>query len=103
MSRDQVIPRILRYRDAPAYLGMCRQEFDRAVRPFVAEFPIGVRGVGFDRYELDAWADAYIAAASARKEPRQLSMKAVGDHDRHSADASKKAFDDAVRLVTGKK
>ena len=103
MFRARVIPRIRRYRGAPAYLGMCRQEFNRTVRPFVAEFPIGVRGVGFDRYELDAWADAYIAAASAQKEPGQLSMKAVRHHERYSVDASKKAFEDAVRLVTGKK
>ncbi|WP_238396943.1 helix-turn-helix transcriptional regulator [Pseudomonas putida] len=103
MSRDQVMPRILRYRDAPEYLGMCRQEFNRTVRPFVAEFRIGVRGVGFDRYELDAWADEYIAATRVQKEPRQQLKQAARDHEQQSIDASKQAFEDAVRLATGKK
>nr|WP_256586091.1 hypothetical protein [Pseudomonas sp. Choline-3u-10] len=64
-------PRILRANAAPAYLGMCRSEFNRTVRPFIREFPIGVQGVGFDRLELDAWADAYIAKASIEKSGAQ--------------------------------
>lgn len=46
---------------------MCRDEFNKTVRPNVREFPIGKQGVGFDRLELDRWADAYIAAHSAEK------------------------------------
>ncbi|MCQ4266941.1 hypothetical protein NAV28_06900 [Pseudomonas stutzeri] len=66
-----LLPRILRANAAPAYLGMCRSEFNRTVRPFIREFPIGVQGVGFDRLELDAWADAYIAKASIEKSGAQ--------------------------------
>lgn len=54
-------PRLLRFRHAPAYLGMDRNRFNHEVRPFVREIPIGDRGVAFDRLELDAWADAYCA------------------------------------------
>nr|WP_250131724.1 hypothetical protein [Stutzerimonas stutzeri] len=64
-------PRILRANAAPAYLGMCRTEFNKAVRPFIREFPIGVQGIGFDRLELDAWADAYIERASIEKSGAQ--------------------------------
>lgn len=46
-------------RDAPNYLGMCKDEFVRTVRPFLTEFAIGRRGVSFDRLDLDAWADEY--------------------------------------------
>ena len=60
-------PRILRAGAAPAYLGMCRDEFNKSVRPHVREFPIGSQGVGFDRLDLDAWADAYIENASIDK------------------------------------
>lgn len=66
-------PRILRAKHAPSYLGMCRAEFDKTVRPHVSEFPIGKQGVGFDRLELDAWADAYIAAHSNDKKTRDES------------------------------
>ena len=52
-------PRILRFRDAPRYLGMDRNRFNAAVRPWVAEIPIGKQGIGFDRLELDAWVDDY--------------------------------------------
>jgi hypothetical protein len=46
---------------------MCRAEFDKTVRPYVSEFPIGERGVGFDRQELDDWATAYVEAKAIDK------------------------------------
>jgi hypothetical protein len=55
---------------------MCRDEFNNAVRPNVREFPIGKRGVGFDRVELDAWADAYIAANAIEKTSTNLHVNA---------------------------
>jgi len=60
MDNTVIPPRILRANQAHGYLGMCRDEFNKTVRPYVREFPIGLRGVGFDRLELDAWADRYI-------------------------------------------
>jgi hypothetical protein len=54
-------PRILRFRDAPRYLGMDRNRFNAEVRPHLTDIPIGKQGVGFDRLELDEWADQYIA------------------------------------------
>ena len=58
-SRDVRQPRILRFRDAPGYLGMDRNRFNAQVRPYLTEFPIGKQGIGFDRLELDAWVDDY--------------------------------------------
>jgi hypothetical protein len=43
-----VLPRIIRHRDAPTYLGMDRNRFDSEVRPYLTEIPIGTQGVGFD-------------------------------------------------------
>ncbi|MBT2322914.1 hypothetical protein J7E62_11215 [Variovorax paradoxus] len=40
---------------------MDRNRFDAEVRPALTEIPIGHRGIAFDRIELDAWLDAYIA------------------------------------------
>jgi hypothetical protein len=54
---DRVTPRIIRFRDAPSYLGMDRGGFNREVRPDLTEIPIGKQGIGFDRLELDAWVD----------------------------------------------
>ena len=54
-------PRIVRFRDAPKYLGMDRNRFNAEVRPLLTEIPIGKQGIGFDRLELDAWVDEYIA------------------------------------------
>ncbi|WP_236010208.1 hypothetical protein [Pseudomonas paraversuta] len=64
-------PRFLRAMDAPGYLGMCRDEFNKTVRPNVREFPIGKQGIGFDRLELDAWADAYVESKSIEKAANQ--------------------------------
>ena len=54
-----IAPRILRFRDAPRYLGMDRNRFNTEVRPYLTEVPIGKQGVGFDRLELDAWFEDY--------------------------------------------
>lgn len=65
MSRNealvvQVLPRFIRLRDAPAYLGMDRNKFNQMVRPYVTEIPLGQQAIAFDRLELDAWAGDYI-------------------------------------------
>jgi hypothetical protein len=52
-------PRLLRLRDAPRYLGMDKNRFNREVRPWVTVIPIGRQGVAFDRLDLDAWADEH--------------------------------------------
>ena len=55
----EIQPRVVRFRDAPAYLGMDRNRFNAEVRPFLTEVPIGTQGIGFDRLELDAWFEDY--------------------------------------------
>ncbi len=55
----QLLPRLIRLRDAPYYLGMDRNRFNAEVRPSLTEIPIGKQGVAFDRLDLDAWADDY--------------------------------------------
>ena len=54
-----IAPRLIRLRDAPAYLGMDRNRFNAEVRPGLVEIPIGRQGIAFDRLDLDAWVDHY--------------------------------------------
>ena len=54
-------PRLIRFRDAPRFLGMDRNRFNVEVRPQLTVVPIGIQGIAFDRLELDAWVDEYIA------------------------------------------
>ena len=68
---SSIPPRFIRFMDARGYLGMCRDEFNKTVRPRVREFPIGKQGVAFDRIELDEWADAYIESKSIEKAAKQ--------------------------------
>jgi predicted DNA-binding transcriptional regulator AlpA len=56
-----VIPRLIRFRDAPQYLGMDRNRFNAEVRPYITAVPIGRQGIAFDRLDLDQWADQRIA------------------------------------------
>ena len=83
------VPQLIRVRDAPTYLGMDKNRFNREVRPTLAAIPIGTRGIAFDRIDLDAWADNYKsrngrpAALSERSKSweiqnRQASPNAVG-------------------------
>jgi hypothetical protein len=82
-----LLPRIIRLRDTPFYLGMDRNRFNAEVRPYLTTIPIGRQGVAFDRLELDAWVADYVSrngrpAAERRKpwdvEEHQGSPIAVG-------------------------
>lgn len=53
-------PRLIRMRDAPAYVGMDRHKFSELVRPYLVEIPLGKQGIAFDRLEIDAWIEEYI-------------------------------------------
>jgi hypothetical protein len=55
----EIAPRLIRFRDAPRYLGMDRNRFNAEVRPYITEVPVGKQGIGFDRLELDAWFEDY--------------------------------------------
>ena len=65
-------PRLIRHRDAPAYLGMDRNRFNREVRPGLTEIPIGRQGVAFDRLDLDVWIDEYIQCNGRRPKASKL-------------------------------
>jgi hypothetical protein len=58
-SSLQLLPRVIRFKDAPGYLGMDRNRFNTEVRPGLVEIPIGSQGLGFDRLDLDAWFEDY--------------------------------------------
>jgi hypothetical protein len=47
MSRSPLLPRLIRLRDAPFYLGMDRNWFNAEVRPCLTEVPIGVQDIAF--------------------------------------------------------
>ena len=55
----KILPRLIRFKDAPYYLGMDRNRFNKEVRPYLAEIPIGSQGISFDRLDLDAWVEDY--------------------------------------------
>ena len=57
-----MIPRLIRFRDAPTYLGMDRNRFNLEVRPYLTEIPIGKQGLAFCRLELDAYAVHHMTA-----------------------------------------
>ena len=60
MSKNEhLLPRLIRLRDIPSYLGMDRHLFNKEVRPFITEIPIGIQGIAFDRLDLDEWVDYY--------------------------------------------
>ena len=67
-----LLPRLVRFRDAPAYLGMDRNRFNREVRPCLTRIPIGQQGIAFDRLELDAWVEDYISRNGRRPKAPKL-------------------------------
>jgi predicted DNA-binding transcriptional regulator AlpA len=61
-----ILPRLIRFRDAPDYLGMDRNRFNSWARPCLTELRIGKQGIAFDRLELDAWADSALEQRGRR-------------------------------------
>ncbi|HEX7891435.1 MAG TPA: hypothetical protein VF522_18940 [Ramlibacter sp.] len=62
MSIQQIQPRLVRYLNAPGYLGLDRNKFDAEVRPRLTEIWLGPHSLAFDRLELDEIADGYKAS-----------------------------------------
>ena len=56
-----LLPRFIRLRDAPFYVGMDRNRFNAEVRQFLTCIPIGRQGIAFDRLELDTWVEDYVS------------------------------------------
>jgi predicted DNA-binding transcriptional regulator AlpA len=73
----RLLPRIIRFRDAPRYVGMDRNRFNSEVRPHLTEIPVGKQGIGFDRLELDAWIDDY----KMRNGRRSRTRAAMGSNE----------------------
>ncbi len=59
VTSSRVLPRLIRLKDTPFYLGMDRNRFNTEVRPYLTEIPIGEQGIAFDRLDLDAWVEQY--------------------------------------------
>ena len=78
-----ILPRIIRLRDAPNYFGMNKNYFNAAVRPCLTEIPIGDKGVGFDRLELDTWV-AYTKDSSGRPAKRRILWDATNNENQPS-------------------
>src|ERR1700682_4344624 len=106
----QLLPRFVRLRDAPSYLGMDKNRFNRDVRPHLCRIPIGRQGVAFDRVDLDTWADDYKsrngrpAAQSQRSKPwetkeRQVSRN-VGVSGTSTRGSEEHAFAKALERAT---
>ena len=67
-----MLVRFVRLRDAPQYFGMDRNRFNRDVRPYLTEIPIGAQGVAFDSLEMDVWDNEY--KLKNGKPPRRVIM-----------------------------
>ena len=49
--------KVIRLADAPGYLGMNKNKFNKDVRPQLVELEYGDRSIGFNRRDLDQWVD----------------------------------------------
>ena len=92
-----LLPRYIRCRDAPDYLGMDRNRFKREVRPSLTEIPIGEQGIAFDRLDLDAWADDY-----KRRNGRPGQSQGEKTWDKEECQASSKEETPGTSINTSK-
>lgn len=78
-------PIILRIKHAPRYCGMNKNRFNREVRPLLTEIPIGKKGIGFYRHDLDVWAENLKNTQGISPEARKTWEKNTLYRDSHSA------------------
>jgi len=72
INTTDLIPRVIRMRDAPRYVGMDRHNFTKLVRPYLVEIPIGLQGIAFDRLEIDVWIEDYMRRNGRRPIPQDM-------------------------------
>jgi hypothetical protein len=53
------LPRVIRAKDAPAYLGMDRNRFQKEIKPYLLAVAIGSQGIGYDRIDMDLLWEQY--------------------------------------------
>lgn len=113
MDSMTIQPRLIRLRDAAAYLGMDKNRFNAEVRPYVTEIPIGSQGIGFDRLDLDSWFEDYKTRngrpGSAMKGGNAWGRKShqdssnVGGHGMSKKERGRLEFEKAVEQATSRK
>ena len=69
-----IAPRLIRMKDAPRYLGMDRNRFNKLVRPYVHPLRFGKQSIAFDRLELDAWVDDTISRCGCSPKHRRTNL-----------------------------
>ena len=69
-----ILPRLIRLRDIPHYLGMNIRIFNKEVRPLLTEMPIGKQGKAFDRLDLDKWVDYYKVGGGRPSSNKRLEL-----------------------------
>jgi len=94
----EILPRLIRLRDAPAYLGMNRNNFNTKVRPFVTKVPLGKQALAFDRLELDAWVDDYI---QCNGRPGRSKGDSIWDARKHRASSNAAAHGTSTNASAG--
>ncbi len=97
-SGNNIAPRLIRMRDAPAYLGMDKNRFNSVVRPFLTEIPLGKQAIAFDRLEIDAWVDHYIDRYGR---PGQPIRGMTWDNEKHRASSKERAFGTSTNASAG--
>jgi hypothetical protein len=93
-----ILPRFIRFRDAPTYLGMDRNRFNAEVRGDLTEIPIGIQGVAFDRLELDAWAEQH---KSRNGRPGRAKGASIWDAKGRPASSSEKGSGTSTSTSVG--
>jgi hypothetical protein len=105
-TKATLLPRLIRLRDAPFYLGMDRNRFNAEVRRQMTTIPIGRQGVAFDRLELDAWVDDYKSCngrpAADRRKPWDVEKRQDSSIEAGSGTSTRESEVDAFARALAK-
>lgn len=89
-----LLPRFIRLRDAPFYLGMDRNRFNDEVRHEITTIPIGRQGIAFDRLELDAWVEDHVS-----RNGRPAKRSNIWDAENHPASTNEVKYGGSTKAL----
>jgi hypothetical protein len=95
-KKQMILPRIIRMRDAPFYLGVNKNFFNSEIRPYLSAIKIGIQGIAFDRYEMDAWVDEY-KKFNGKPANKTLESKPLWDAKKYPASSKGAKFGTSTR------
>ncbi len=100
MGSVLILPRVIRASDAPAYLGIDKNKFNKIVKPSLVAVHLGEHSIGYDRLDLDRWWEDYKCRYGRSNAEQSEGDFQIWPKEIHQVSSSGKASGMSTKLST---